>query len=264
MPLVAWWALGYAALLVAAATFAWYIVSDQSTAGLTGQLSTAWGVLFLGVGLIHRALKGHGWPFVSPVDTMTGIALLMLLFYTVWAFVSREWGIGLFATAIALVLVSWGLPQQINAPITHPLPTSNVLISSTLTMCGGACLGLSAAIGLSSLAHTLLAARLASWHWLPERATAASSELFIRSALFCLAISLAIDVWWVQKLELAMASNAQQAGIAIAWLIYFAALRLRAHPRWYGWAWAAILVVGFICVLPILINVPWLETTLPL
>jgi hypothetical protein len=79
-----------------------------------------------------------------------------------------------------------------------------------------------------------------------------------------LAFSLAIDTWWLQKVGLGNANDAQQAGIALAWMVFFVALRLRAHPRWRGWPWAAILTVGFICVLPILINAPWLEKTLPI
>ena len=60
------------------------------------------------------------------------------------------------------------------------------------------------------------------------------------------------------------ANDAQQAGIALAWMVYFGALRLRANPRWRGWPWAAILSIGFLCVLPILIDAPWLEKTLPI
>ena len=47
-------------------------------------------------------------------------------------------------------------------------------------------------------------------------------------------------------------------------MIYFLALRLRASPRWQGWPWTAILMVGFVCTLPIVIDAPWLEITLPI
>jgi hypothetical protein len=91
-----------------------------------------------------------------------------------------------------------------------------------------------------------------------------ASEIIVRGALLCLAAGLAIDTWWLQKVGLGSSNDAQQAGIAVAWMVYFVALRMRAHPRWRGWPWAAVLTVGFICVLPILMNVPWLEDTLPI
>jgi hypothetical protein len=84
----------------------------------------------------------------------------------------------------------------------------------------------------------------------------------VRGALLCLALSLAVDTWWLQKVGLGNANDAQQAGIALAWMVYFVALRLRANPLWRGWPWAAILSIGFLCVLPILIDAPWLEKTL--
>jgi hypothetical protein len=86
----------------------------------------------------------------------------------------------------------------------------------------------------------------------------------VRGALFCLAVSLAIDTWWLQKVGLGNVNDAQQAGIAVAWMVYFVAIRLRSHSDWKGWPWTAILAVGFCCTLPILLNMPWLETTLPL
>jgi hypothetical protein len=90
------------------------------------------------------------------------------------------------------------------------------------------------------------------------------SEALVRGALLCLALSLAVDTWWLQKVGLGNEHDAQPAGIALAWMIYFFALRLTAYPRWRGWPWAAILSIGFLCVLPILINAPWLEMTLPI
>jgi hypothetical protein len=93
-----------------------------------------------------------------------------------------------------------------------------------------------------------------------ERATA----ILVRVALLCLAVTLAIDTWWLQMVGLGNKSDAQQAGIAIAWMVYFVALRLRASPRWRGWPWAMILIGGFVCTLPILLDVPWLESQLPI
>ena len=97
-----------------------------------------------------------------------------------------------------------------------------------------------------------------------EQGSEEASEILVRTALLCLAIGLAIDTWWLQKVGLGNENDAQQAGIAIAWMIYFVALRLRSSPRWRGWPWASILTVGFICTLPILMDVPWLDHTLPI
>jgi hypothetical protein len=86
----------------------------------------------------------------------------------------------------------------------------------------------------------------------------------VRGALFCLAASLAIDTWWLQKVGLGNINDAQQAGIAVTWMVYFIAIRLRTQPDWKGWPWTALVTVGFACTLPILLNVPWLELTLAL
>ena len=83
------------------------------------------------------------------------------------------------------------------------------------------------------------------------------------AGLVCLAVSLAIETWGLQKIGLGTNGDAQQAGIAIAWMVYFVALRLRSSPRWRGWPWASVLLVGFACSLPILIDVPWLAMPLP-
>jgi hypothetical protein len=261
--------LGLGALAVAAIAFGWYIVRNDRSAGWTGQVLLALGTLLLSVGVLSRALNGHGWPFVTPADTAVGIALLALGLYLGWAWASREPGAGFAITIVALALLSYGLSQQPKAPLTQPLPPTNALSSASFTMCGGAFLALSAAISLSSLARIWGASRFPGWRWLPQESSSQASELFVRWALFSLAIGLAIDMWWVQATSIAetglgFRNDAQQAGIAIAWLIYFMALRLCARSRWRGWPWAAILVVGFVCVLPILLEVSWLENTLPI
>ena len=56
----------------------------------------------------------------------------------------------------------------------------------------------------------------------------------------------------------------QQAGIAVAWIVYFAAVRLRGSARWRGWPWVSVLVVGFACTLPLLLAAPWLDDALPI
>ena len=88
--------------------------------------------------------------------------------------------------------------------------------------------------------------------------------MLVRIALLCLAVGLAIDTWWLQKVGLGTKNDAQQAGVAIAWMVYFIAVRLRASPRWRGWPWVSILIVGFVCTLPILMDVPWLGNSLPI
>jgi hypothetical protein len=82
--------------------------------------------------------------------------------------------------------------------------------------------------------------------------------------LVCLAIGLAIDTWWLQEIGLGNENDAQQAGIAIAWMIYFVALRLRTNSRWRGWPWAAVITAGFLCTLPILLDVSWLDASISL
>lgn len=257
-----WSGLGYAALVVAAFVLGRYIWRNERVLGLTGQLLIGLGVLFLGAGILTRALKGHGWPFVSWTDVAAGTALLMLFFYLGWVMISKSPSVGFTIVVLALVLLSFGLAQQAKAPVTIPFRPVKARLSLLSTMCGAACLALAAALGASDLARGLLENRLPGWRWMTQKTSAGASEAFVRWALFFLAIGLAIDVWWVQKLDLGMTGSAQQAGIAIAWVIYFIAVRFYSHPRWRGWPWATFLIVGFICVLPILLNVPWLEKTL--
>ena len=264
MIMTALWGLGYAALVVAAFALGRYIWRAERGAVIAGQLSMAAGVLLLGAGVLIRSLRGHGWPLVSWQDTATGIALLALCFYLVWSLLAREYGAGLIIAVIALFLLAFGLAQQIKAPVTTPWRPIDAKMSMFFSMCGGAFLALAASIGVGGLGQSLLGARFGNWPWPSSKSQTHTSEAFVRWALFFLAAGLAIDVWWVQKLDLGMADNAQQAGIAISWMIYFIAVRFHSHPRWRGWPWSAILVVGFICVLPILLNVSWLEKPFPI
>jgi hypothetical protein len=138
------------------------------------------------------------------------------------------------------------------------------VLSDALNACAASLLALAAAI---SLTNTVLA-----WHRpAPQGGQSAvagaeerTSEILVRVTLVCLAASLAIDTWWLQKVGLGGGGDAQQAGIAIAWMVFFVALRLRTSSRWRGWPWASLLAVGFVCTLPILLNVPWLDNTLPI
>jgi hypothetical protein len=267
--LAAWWGLGYAALLVATITLGWHTVrsrralregergrTDRAT-WLSGQILLAIGTVMLWVALLSRATNGHGWPFVSPADAATGIALLTLLIHLFWGLFSGSWGAGYAVGAIALMLLSYGLGRQPQGLTTAYIGQEGVLLSSALGLCGGSLLALASATSLSrQLCLLWFAGSRESHHEV--------SAALVRAALLCLALNLAVDTWWLQKVGLGNENDAQQAGIAIAWMVYFVALRLRASPRWRGWPWTAVLIVGFVCTLPILIDVPWLESTLPI
>jgi hypothetical protein len=280
--LAAWWGMGYAALLVATITFGWYVVrryellkesaaldtvkvfKEIQAAGLTGQILIVISALALWTGLLSRAIKGHGWPFVSSADAAIGIALLMLSIYLGWELLSRDRGTGFAVTTIALLLLSYGLSQLPQSLMTRPLMSKGMLLSASLNLCGGSLLALAAAISLATLARSRYVPHTPDSDDSPKEARHDPSETLVRAALVCLAVSLAIDTWWLQKVGLGGSNDAQQAGIAIVWMIYFVALRLRASTHWRGWPWTAILAVGFVCTLPILINVPWLDSTLPI
>ena len=262
--LSAWWGLGYAAVLVATVTHYWHILHRDPAVGLTGQILALVSTVLLWVGPIRRARLGHGWPLVSPADSATSIALLMLLLHQLWTLFSREIESGFAVGAIALILLSFGLGAQPPTMTTLPQPSTAVLASKLLTLSGGSLLALAASLSLTSL---LRGQRLRAREPLDagRRDTLQHvSEMLVRGALSCLAIGLAVDTWWLQKVGLGNANDAQQAGLALAWMVYYFALRLRVHPRWRGWPWAAILAAGFACILPILIDAPWLENTLPI
>jgi hypothetical protein len=264
--LSAWWGMGYAALAVATVVYGWHVVRTDRAIRVAGQILATIGTLSLCIGLLGRAIRGHGWPFVSPADAAAGIALLMLLIYWVWDLFSPQDGTGFTVSVIGLVLLSYSLTQYPGAPLTERIASTGTLLGSSLNLLGGGLLALAAAISLAGMMRVLHVLRS------PDQSESRGetrgefrdrgSETLVRGALFCLAVSLAIDTWWLQKVGLGSRNDAQQAGIAIAWMIYFGALRLRTLPRWRGWPWAAILAVGFFCVLPILLNVPWLENTL--
>lgn len=257
--MAALWGLGHAAVAAAAAAWGWLTVRSCRAAGLSGQVSMTLGVMLLVASLTVRAIRGHGWPLISSADTAAGIAIVMLLVYLVWASWSGEYGPGLVVAALSLILLTWATVAQFQSA-TRPWRVESTLISGMLNMVGGACLGLAAAVGLYDLGRRGLQTRLSRWHWATVSANA--GELSVRAALLFLAVALALDVWWGQKLDLGVTRNAQQAGTAIAWMVYFVAVRLRSHLFWRGWAWSAVLVIGFVCILPILLNVSWLETTL--
>ena len=260
--LAAWWGLGYAALLVSTVVFGWHTViktklsGEAQPIGLTGRILVAISTLLLWAGLLGRALKGRGWPFASPADTAAGIALLMLSLHLVGDLLVWKSDAGLAVTTIALMLLSYGVGQQTSSLKILPVTSTGVLVSDTLNLCGGSLLALAAALSLTGQVFAQQAG--------PKQASDRWSETLVRGALCCLAISLAVDTWWLQKVGLGNENDAHQAGIAIAWMIYFVALRLRANPRWRGWPWTAILAIGFACTLPILLNVSWLENTLPI
>lgn len=272
--LTAWWGLGYSALLVSTVTFGWYFLRRDKAIGLVSLILTLISTAMLWIGLVTRVVKGNDWPLVSSADLAAGIALIMLLLYSIWKLFSHELDSGLGVAAIALVLFSYGLGQQSPPqPFPQPAPSTGILLGTLLKLFGGSLLALAAATSTAPLIASRLASRIQSQaDYAVQPPTQGLnpephdlqrvSEILVRGALLCLALSLAIDTWWLQKVGLGNANDAQQAGIALAWMVYFCALRLRADPRWRGWPWAAILSIGFVCVLPILIDAPWLEKTL--
>jgi hypothetical protein len=186
-----------------------------------------------------------------------GIALLLLLLHTCWSLFSHNQETNLFVVVIALGLLAYALSQFPQGPVTRALTSKASLLSDALYACAGGLLALAAAMGLAYVVHGRRPSPA-------EIKSGEASEVLVRTALLCLAVGLAIDTWWLQKVGLGNENDAQQAGIAIAWMIYFFGLRLRSSPRWRGWPWASMLAVGFICTLPILMNVPWLDNTLPI
>jgi hypothetical protein len=262
MVVTAWWSLGFSALMVAVVAFGWSASRRDKALGLTGQVLAATGTLVLWIGLINHVIKGQGWPLISPADLAVGMALLTLSIYLGCSLAWRDIRSGFAVTAIALLLLAYGLGQQPTTPVTQPPPSMGVRASTLLNVCGGSLLALAAASSLTHLAMRWMA-QLDGRQPSPTSTEDHVSEALVRGALICMAISLAIDTWWLQKVGLGNANDAQQAGLAIAWIVYFAALRLRIHAHWQEWPWATVLTVGFVCTLPILINASWLENTLP-
>ncbi|MFL7807273.1 MAG: hypothetical protein ACK2VD_17915 [Anaerolineae bacterium] len=272
----AWWGLGYGALLVAVVTYGRhflqrYVFHGERTSFIeriasqrVGESLSLVSAVLLGAGTLSRALKGHGWPIITAADAAGGIALLALLFRLVQARLSRSSDAGLATTSIALLLLSYSLARLPSAPVTVPLLPIGSVLSDALDLGAGGFLAVAAAFSLAAVVHARLAdPRTAAAGTSPQEDDPAS-EVFVRAALLCLAGSLAVDTWWLQKVGLGRTGEVQQAGIAIVWMVYFVALRLRSSPRWRGWPWASVVSVGFVCALPILLDVPWLNLPLPI
>ncbi len=272
----AWWGLGYGALLVAVVAYGRHFLqhavlrearpspAEAVASRRVGESLLVVSTVLLGTGLISRALRGHGWPIVSAADAAAAMAVLILLLHTIWAWSSQERRPGLAAASIALLLLSYGLARFPSAPVVAPFRPLASILSEALNLGGGALLAVAAAFSLAAVVSAHLADPAQRALQDASRADDPASEMMVRTALLCLAVSLAVDTWWLQKIELGRAGEAQQAGIAVVWMVYFVALRLRSSSRWRGWPWASVLLVGFACALPILINVPWLALPLPM
>ena len=264
------WGLGYAAVWCALAAYGWhsmrhYRARDRanvwptaSALQWTGHLLSAASAILVWLALWLRAQRGHGWPIISSADAAGIVALVLLVIHTLWAFLSPEYRSGTLVTFTVLILMSYTLLNFPDGLVALPLTNKASLASEALNLCGASLLGLAAA---ASVTDTLR--RCLSQSEPYENDKEQASEVLVRIALLCLAASLAIDTWWLQRVGFGGSSDAQQAGIAIAWMIYFVALRLRNSARWRGWPWASVLAVGFLCTLPILLDVPWLEARLP-
>lgn len=261
------WGVGFSALVVATWVHAWPRLSPRAQR-VTGAALLVLAAAAMWSGVIARAVSGHGWPFVSPADRAAGIVAILLPTYLAWQWLSGN-HCGQLAVGIgSILLLAYGLGQYPQGPVTGAISGPGQVMGEALNLVGGGFLALAAAVSVGEWAPSLPPAlsRLALAPSSPQGPAAAglASENLVRAALFCMAASLAIDTWLLQKVGLGSTGDAQQAGIAVAWMVYFGALRLRSHPRWRGWPWAAVLAVGFLCTLPILIRVPWLEATLPL
>lgn len=260
----AFWGVGYAALMIATVAYGW---PSRNRRGLISRVARALIVistLLLWSGVLGRALIGHGWPFVSSADRASAIGLLLLTIYLVWRQIARETDPGPVVAAIALLLFSYGLGHYLEGLLTEPVPPLGVLIENLLNAVGGGLLALAAACSVAGWLPRGNGEPLAARKTLPVKRGVDGSDKLVRGALLCLAVGLAIDTWWLQKVGLGAIDDAQQAGIAVSWMVYFVALRLRSSPHWRGWPWTAMLVAGFVCTLPMLIQVSWLGAPLPL
>jgi hypothetical protein len=267
--IAAWWGLGYAALLVAFVTYGRGALrhrarEDEKSVQWVPWSLSALSTILLWVGLVTRARTGHGWPIVTTADAAAAIGLIALLVHTTWSLVAPKTSAGVAASGLALLALSYGLSRFPQAPVTLSLASRASLLSSGLNVLAAGLLGLAAAYSLTAVFRTRDAQRQGATG--PDGAQGRDqiSETLVRVALLCLAVGLAVDTWWLQEVGLGREGDAQQAGIAIAWVVYFAALRLRGSARWRGWPWASILTVGFLCTLPILLDAEWLGNTLPI
>ena len=273
--IAAWWGLGYAALLVSLVVYARQVLRDRVRQ--PGSLSTqdtiagriAWSLsalstVLLWTGFVARGRAGHGWPIVTVADATAAIALWSLLVHTVCSLLAPRLDAGLATVSLSLLLLSYGLSRFPAAPVTLPLRLDASLLSGALNILGAALLGLAAAYSVTSVLGAYYAGRRGAADTQTAAQRDRASEALVRAALLCLAIGLAVDTWWLQEVGLGREGDVQQAGIAIAWIVYFAALRLRSSMRWRGWPWASILTVGFFCILPILLDAAWLGNSLPI
>jgi hypothetical protein len=225
---------------------------------------SALSTILLWAGLIARGFAGHGWPVVTVADAAAAIALFTLLVHSAWSLLAPASSAGLATTSLSLLLLSYGLSRFPRAPVTLPVASDPALLSDGLNMLGAGLLALAAAYSLTSVLGAHLAGRLGTPDPGTPRQQDRASETLVRVALLCLAVGLAVDTWWLQEVGLGRDGEVQQAGIAVAWIVYFVALRLRSSTRWRGWPWASILTVGFFCTLPILLDAAWLGNTLPI
>jgi hypothetical protein len=225
------------------------------------QSLTGLSALLLGLMWAIRSHLGRGWPITSPTDAAAAIGSMVVLWLALSPILLGMDDRGPVGTAISLGLLTYGLVGFPDGPVTEITASTSSVISDALTLCGGSLLALAAATSITQVIYSSLVqhgASVISHHQQYD----SRSELLVRLALVCLAVGLAIDTWWLQEIGLGSESDAQQAGIAIAWMVYFVALRLRANPRWRGWPWASFVTVGFLCTLPILLDVSWLDAPL--
>jgi hypothetical protein len=272
----AWWGLGYGALFVAVIVYGrhflhHYVFHGERTSAIeriasrrVGESLSLVSTVLLGAGIVTRALNGHGWPIITAADAAGGIALLALLFRAVRARLSQSSDAGLATTSVALLLLSYSVARLPRAPVTVPFTPIGSVLSDALDLGAGGFLALATAFSLAAVVHARLADPQAVAAGASRQEDDPASEVFVRAALLCLAGSLAVDTWWLQKVGLGRTGEVQQAGIAVVWMVYFVALRLRSNPRWRGWPWASVVAVGFVCALPILLDVPWLDLPLPI
>jgi len=260
----AWWGMGYASLMVATIVHGWPGAGRGRLMSRAGDVLIALSALLLWAGALSQGLVEHGWPFVSPADKASASGLLLLPLYLIWWRVARRTEPGLAVAAVALLLLSYGLGQYAWSPLSEPILSPGVLLENVLNALGGSLLALAAASAATVWLCRQGSKSPVAVQDMPVQDGADGSDKLVWGALICLAFALAIDTWWLQKVGLGAINDAQQAGIAISWMVYFVALRLRRSPLWRGWPWTAILVAGFVCTLPILIQVSWLGATLPL
>ena len=147
--MAAWWGLGFAALVVSVAARGWHMLKRRQSSLLrTGQVLSAVGTVLLWTGLVSRAIKGRGWPIVTPADMAMAIALLLLLLHTLWSLVSSRPETGLAVTLVTVALLTYALSQFPQGPVTSMLSKAS-MFSDLLYACGGSLLAMAAAASLT-------------------------------------------------------------------------------------------------------------------